>query len=147
MQKQNLYNWEGGLGDNMGNPNMFAGEMIKQPFFDWIIQERDKRQWNDAELSVKAGISHSSLSMIMSGQRNVTDNFCRAIARAFKIRPEMALARAGLLPADTMRIDQLVEWEADLIIKLRQLPEAYQIAIQESVNGLYDRFGQKDSER
>lgn len=102
--------------------NSGTGEMIKQTFFDWIIQERDKRSWNDAELASAASISHSNLSMIMSGQRNITFDFCVGIARAFRVRPELVLYRSGLLAPPTVVTDDLTEDEEELIRLYRSLP-------------------------
>jgi len=122
---------------------MFAGEMIKQPFFDWIIQERDKRSWNDAELSARAEISHSNLSMIMSGQRNITFDFCIGLAKAFRVRPEHVLYRAGLLAKPAVAKDELNDDEIELIQNYRRLPPEHQEALQNVATGLADRFGEK----
>lgn len=89
--------------------------VIRQPFFDWIIQERDRRSWNDAELASAANISHSNLSLIMSGQRNITFDFCVGIARAFRVRPEEALYKAGLLPPNIGADRLLTEEEAEVM--------------------------------
>jgi transcriptional regulator with XRE-family HTH domain len=101
--------------------NTSAGEMIKQPFFNWITQERDKRQWNDSELAARAEISQSNLSLIMSGQRNITYDFCLGIAKAFRVRPERVLSLAGLLPPDVGTVDQLTEDEAEIIKLYRKI--------------------------
>lgn len=130
--------------DNIINNTITKGEMIKEPFFDWIIQQRDKRQWNDAELSAKAEISHSNLSQIMSGQRNVTFDFCVGIARAFRIRPELVLYRAGLLKEPAIIKDELNDDEIELIHNRRRLPVEHQIALDNVAKGLADRFGQSE---
>lgn len=101
--------------------NTSAGEMIKQPFFNWITQERDKRQWNDSELAARAEISQSNLSLIMSGQRNITYDFCLGIAKAFRVRPERVLSLAGLLPPDVGTMDQLTEEEAEILRLYRKI--------------------------
>ncbi len=120
------------------------GEMIRKTFFDWILEERDKRHWNDAELATRAEISHSNLSQIMSGQRNVTFDFCVGIARAFRIRPEQVLYRSGLLKEPAIKRDQLTDDEIDLILNRRRLPIEHQIALDNVAKGLADRFGQPE---
>lgn len=127
----------------MNNPNVMTSDMIKKPFFNWIIQERDKRQWNDADLSKEAEISQSNLSMILSGQRNITFDFCIGIAKAFRIRPELVLYRAGLLTRPAIAKDELNDDEAELIRNRRRLPTEHQIALDNVAKGLADRFGQE----
>jgi transcriptional regulator with XRE-family HTH domain len=128
----------------INNPNIIMDEMIKKPFFDWIIQERDTRNWNDAELAKAADISHSNLSMIMSGQRNITFDFCVNLAKAFRIRPEPVLYLAGLLPQPVIPRDELTDDEAALILNRRRLPPEHQIALDNVAKGLADRFGEKE---
>lgn len=126
----------------MGN-NVTIGEMIKQPFFDWIIQQRDKRGWNDAELSKAADVSHSNLSLIMSGQRNITFDFCTGLAKAFRIRPEFVLYHAGLLTKPAIAKDELNDDEVELIQNYRSLSPEHQEALKNVASGLSSRFGQK----
>jgi transcriptional regulator with XRE-family HTH domain len=128
----------------MTKTTLVRGEMIRKTFFDWIIEERDKRYWNDAELATKAEISHSNLSQIMSGQRNVTFDFCVGIARAFHIRPELVLYRAGLLREPAIKRDELNDDEIELILNRRRLPIEHQIALDNVAKGLADRFGQPE---
>jgi transcriptional regulator with XRE-family HTH domain len=124
--------------------NNATNEMIKQSFFSWIIQERDSRHWNDSELAARAEISQSNISLIMSGQRNVTFDFCVGIARAFRIRPELVLYKAGLLPRPAITKDELNDDEIELILNRRRLPIEHQIALDNVAKGLADRFGQPE---
>lgn len=128
----------------MGNLNVITEEMIKKPFFDWLTLERDKRGWNDAELSNAAGMSQSNFSLIMSGQRNITFDFCLKIARAFRIRPETVLYQAGLITPPAITKDELNDDEIELIHNRRRLPVAHQIALDNVAKGLADRFGQEE---
>jgi transcriptional regulator with XRE-family HTH domain len=128
----------------MGNFDNATREMIREPFFTWVTKERDKRGWNDAELSSAAGMSQSNFSLIMSGQRNVTFDFCLKLSRAFRIRPEIVLYQAGLLPQPAITKDELTDDEIELILNRRRLPIEHQIALDNVARGLADRFGQPE---
>lgn len=131
----------------MRNPDTSVGEMIKKPFFDWVIEQRDRHGWNDAELSTKAEISHSNLSLIMSGQRNITFDFCVGLAKAFRVRPEFVLYRAGLLTKPAIAKDELTEDEAELIQAYRALPVSHRQTAIDIVRGLADRLERRRKDR
>lgn len=70
-------------------------------FVDWIEVELGKREWTRAELARRAGVNQSSLSLIYSGERKPGPDICEAIAKAFRIPPEIVFRKAGLLPEKT----------------------------------------------
>lgn len=119
----------------MEKTNYVNDEMIKKDFFNWVIKQRDEQGWNDAELSTAANISQSNLSLILSGQRNITFDFCVAIAKAFRIRPEEVLYKAGLLTPPVARVDELNDDEGELVGLYRELPAESRETILEMLRG------------
>lgn len=75
----------------------------------WVNSELDKRGWSKRELARRAGLSHATVSKVMSGQNKITFDFCAAIARAFNEPPEMVFRLAGLLPPLPDSADPVVQ--------------------------------------
>ena len=48
-----------------------------------VEQEKERRHWSDAQLCRKLGIAASQWSRIKSGQRDMSLEFVRAVARVF----------------------------------------------------------------
>lgn len=65
----------------------------------WLIAQRDERGWSFREIARRAGISHTTISQVVAGQRVPTFDFCADVARALGEQPETLLRLAGLLPA------------------------------------------------
>lgn len=65
----------------------------------WITEELEQRGWSFRELGRRAGISHATISNIVSGQSRPGLDFCSSVARAFNVPAETVLRRAGLLQA------------------------------------------------
>lgn len=66
-------------------------------FNTWFAQELEKRSWSNNEFARRSGISPATISLVMNDKRNPGPEFCRAIARAFRIPPEEVFRRAGIL--------------------------------------------------
>ena len=64
----------------------------------WINKELDDRGWSQRELARRAPVSHTTISKVLSGERDVTRDFCVAIAKGLHEPPEKVLRLAGLLP-------------------------------------------------
>lgn len=114
---------------------------MEPKLFRWIVDEVERRSWSNNELAKRAGLSPSHLSMVMSGQRSVTFDFCAAIAKAFGERPEVLFRKAGLLPPSSGKMDELNEEEAELIQIRRKLSRPRQIAMLETARAIFDRYG------
>lgn len=71
--------------------------MVKD-FPAWLNSELEAKGWTRAELSRRAGISQSSLSMIYSGQRQPGREIMESIARAFGYKAETVYRAGGYLP-------------------------------------------------
>ena len=74
--------------------------MVTANFTGWLQDELNRRGWDQAELARRADVAQSHLSRVMSQLRNPGPDFCRAIARAFRVPPEDVFRRAGLLPPE-----------------------------------------------
>lgn len=74
---------------------------VKNTFATWIINELDRRGWNQSELARRAGLSPTAVSDVLSSRRNPGLVFCDGIAQAFKMPSEDVYRIAGLLPGET----------------------------------------------
>lgn len=64
----------------------------------WINDKLNERDWSQRELARRAGLSHATISKVISGENKITFDFCHSIATAFNESPEMIFRLAGLLP-------------------------------------------------
>lgn len=107
----------------------------------WITEELKQRGWSFRELGRRAGVSHATISNIVSGQSKPGLEFCVSIARAFNVPAETVLRRAGLLqarpePTPGLRelnflYDQLEPQEQENVLKIirgyvREVQTAYE---------------------
>ena len=67
-------------------------------FLDWLNEELEKRDWNDSQASIKAGLSHGAIHDIRAGLPPGIKKI-RALARLFGYPEEHVLRLAGHLPA------------------------------------------------
>ncbi len=111
---------------------------MKNQLFTWINEEAEKRDWNNSELARRAKISQSNLSLILSEQRNVTWDFCEAIAKAFGERPEKVFRLAGLLPPSAGQMQDLSEDEGRLVALYRGSSPLAREWILKAVEGFAD---------
>jgi transcriptional regulator with XRE-family HTH domain len=94
---------------------------MEPQLFRWIVDETERRNWSNNELAKRAGLSPSYVSMVLSGQRSVTFDFCAGIAKAFGERPEVIFRKAGLLPTSSGKMSELSEDEKELVEAYREL--------------------------
>lgn len=94
---------------------------VEQKLVDWMLEELRDRKMSHRELARRAGISHSSISNILSGYREPTWDFCAAISKPLDKQPIEVFRIAGLLPPSSGKVDELSEDEAELIKLYRQL--------------------------
>jgi transcriptional regulator with XRE-family HTH domain len=71
---------------------------MENKLIPWLTKELNDRGWSMRRLAQKAGLSHTQLSNVISGQRNITFDFCAAIAGPLGKQPEELFRLAGLLP-------------------------------------------------
>jgi transcriptional regulator with XRE-family HTH domain len=67
-------------------------------FSNWLVKQLDEREWTQADLSKRSGVTTSQISRILSGTRGIGIDACLAIARAFHIPEERVFRKAGFLP-------------------------------------------------
>ena len=70
---------------------------VNTGFSEWVQGELDKREWSQADLARKAGVSRASVSLVISQNRKPGPEFCRAIARAMELPEEYIFRKARLL--------------------------------------------------
>ena len=70
-------------------------------FIAWLYLELDNRDWSQADLARRSGLTPSAISLVISGDRNPGPTFCNAVAVALYIPPPVVFQAAGLLPPDT----------------------------------------------
>lgn len=107
------------------------------PFATWLQEQLDQRGWSQRELARRAGVSHTPISLVLSGQTNLGFRVCRGIARALGVAESEVFHRAGLLPepADDPLTRQLMKMASSLSDEnLRILVElAEKMALAESI--------------
>lgn len=96
-------------------------------FPKWLDAELEKREWSRADLSQKAKISQSALSMIYSENRKAGPEICNAVASALKLPPEEVFRAAGLLPP-APATDETIE-RIDYLLSTLQDPNNKQRAL------------------
>lgn len=92
---------------------IMSGRMDK--FSDWLLQELDKRDWNQAELHRRSGMSRTVISDVLAGKYQPGWEFCANVAKALQLPAEIVMSTAGLLP----KID-------DSKIEIKQLIYSYE---------------------
>lgn len=67
-------------------------------FVPWLVAELEDRGWSQRQLAKRASMSATSVSQVITEQRDPSPDFCIAIAHALRLPPEDVLRRAGHLP-------------------------------------------------
>lgn len=86
----------------------------------WLAEELEGRGWSIRELARRAKISHTTVSQVLSHQREPTWEFCAQIAQALDVLPETVFRKAGLLPPVSEAKRQEFE---DVAHTLAQVPD------------------------
>jgi transcriptional regulator with XRE-family HTH domain len=91
--------------------------MTKETFAEFIVEEVNKRDWSYSKLARLSGMSSAQVSDVVNLKSNPGEKFCRGVARAFNISPDIVFRKAGLLPDIPAR----EETEQNLLYRIRQL--------------------------
>ncbi len=67
-------------------------------FSQWLSEELRQRKMSQAQLARAANVSRATISKTVNQQSFPSAELCVAIARAFKLPPELVFRHAGLLP-------------------------------------------------
>jgi transcriptional regulator with XRE-family HTH domain len=78
-------------------------------FQEWLLEEIKNRGWSQSELARRANISRASISNILSKTRQPGPEVCEAISRALHIPAEIVFYKAGLLPHEIKKDEQIEE--------------------------------------
>ena len=96
--------------------------LTMETVIEFLEDNMKKCNWSQADLARKSGLDTSLVSNILSGRRNIGVTSANAIAKAFKIPPEIIFRKAGLLPEVLDSSERLEE----LIYLYNLMPEEYQ---------------------
>jgi len=87
-------------------------------FVTWLIDELEDRGWSQRELARRSGLSATTVSQILTGQRDISPDVCLDFARALRLPPEDMLRRAGHLPP--ARDEDDIDAEARFLVQKLQ---------------------------
>lgn len=81
-------------------------------FGGWLLEELERRDWSQSDLSRKSGLSRSTISNLISGNRGLGKDVALALSDAFGLPLTDVIAAAGDIPAQiesglVRRIDHL----------------------------------------
>jgi len=72
--------------------------MTNLTFTDWLQNELTVREWTQADLSRRSGVSASQITRVMSGERGIGNDGLVNIARALNLPAVNVFRAAGILP-------------------------------------------------
>jgi transcriptional regulator with XRE-family HTH domain len=90
---------------------------MDKKFQTWLIQQLKERDWSQADLSRKSGLTRQAIANYIAG-RVPDEKSLRQIARAFKLSPITVFRVAGLLPSEP-DTDEWVEEMSDKIVQIK----------------------------
>jgi transcriptional regulator with XRE-family HTH domain len=106
-------------------------------FVEWLEGELRTRDWKQADLVRRSGISSGLLSLILSRQRKPGPDTCKAIAHAFGMKEIQVLRIAGIAPdAEPDKFSPIIEATAAM---LKDLSEEDQDEIRAMVRVKWER--------
>jgi len=91
--------------------------MMETDLVIWLALEMSQRRLSMRQLARMAGISHSWISKVLSGDSAPTYDFCAAVAKALKEDKDCLFAMAGLEPPPS----EIAPGEAELVDDYRRL--------------------------
>lgn len=95
---------------------------MKDTFSPWILEQLESRDWSQADLARRAGLSRTAISDVISGNANAGYALCMAVARALELPPENVLRKAELLPPNP-DVDEEIE---KILHEVEKLPKSDQ---------------------
>lgn len=90
-------------------------------FKAWLAQELDRRGWSHAEMGRRAGVAQTTISNVISGNRDPGPALCRAVAKALGETEEKVFRLAGLLSPLPNTEDEMLAEIIEMIDLLRNL--------------------------
>lgn len=83
----------------------------RKNFSEWVLKERNEREWSQADLARHAGKSRVIINKIENGTTTASPDTIVAIARALKVPLTLAFRKAGLLPPELPNEAELNDWK------------------------------------
>jgi transcriptional regulator with XRE-family HTH domain len=77
---------------------------IKIDFAKWLAEQMHQRQWTQAQLANRAGITPAALSRVLSRERYPGVEMCRGLAQALNLKDYQVLQLAGLIATEPARL-------------------------------------------
>lgn len=87
-------------------------------FVEFLLRELQVRDWTQADLARKAGLSRMAVSAVIAGKRDPGPDLCNAIAGALELPPETVFREAGLLrdlPTPRAKFEEIVIYRLSLL--------------------------------
>lgn len=67
---------------------------------NWLLDELKVRDWSQADLARRAGVSRTAISDIISGRRNIGKDLALSLSEVFNLPLEEVYRRSGILPLE-----------------------------------------------
>ena len=83
----------------------------RKNFSEWMQNERQERDWSQADLARYAGISRAIVNKIENGANTPSPETITSIARALGVPLTLAFRKAGLLPPELPNDAELNDWK------------------------------------
>ncbi|EFF31921.1 MULTISPECIES: helix-turn-helix domain-containing protein [Enterococcus] len=116
-----------------------------------IIDLREKRDWNQAELGRKIGLEKSAMNKIENGTRRVSTEELQKLAEVFNVTTDYLLGRnqtpEWATKEDIIELDKLLESNANMAYGGETLtPEQLQ-RVRDVLAGLFWEFRKEDKSK
>ena len=98
----------------------------------WLNIQLNETGWSQRELARRAGVSHSTVSQVLSLQQRPTWDFCAGIAQALRVPVDEVFVLAGLKPPPPASVED----EAEALALLRRLPSQTRRVVLDILRGL-----------
>lgn len=104
--------------------------MNTETFGQWLQRQVQRRQWSQAELSRRAGVSGTSISHWIAGRTIPDTESCDKLAEALFLSRDEVMARAGLRPVEHedsevvrefMGLLRRIDWTPDRVNSVRAI--------------------------
>jgi transcriptional regulator with XRE-family HTH domain len=94
-----------------------------EDFVTWVQKEMETRGLSMRAIGRRTGVSHATISTVLSGKQPPSPELCNGLARVFEVLPDWVFRRAGLLPPLPGTEDDLALREINEIAKNLSLEE------------------------
>ncbi len=97
---------------------------VYMDFSDWLLQEMNKHNWSQADLSRASGVDRQVISNYINRRRTNPDpDVLAALAKGLNLSPITIYRKAGLLPDTDSKEIRFDDWK-DILEKISSEDEA-----------------------